>query len=223
MSRNRRLLILTLVLAVAIPVGLDSMGKVFAGAVGWSSNPGANGNHDGSGSPGAWGTLQAAWRGKSHKPAPPQSDVVNSDSQGKRFEESTNYPNGHADAPWIDTSFPGNLSHSEDFNTIGTLDNNPSEPPNEGNNGNHGGPNNAAPTGGGEIFGGGRGSGGKSGAGLTSGDSSSTPTLPTTGDAPAAATPEPNSFLLIATGVLLVGGGRRLGRGGLSQSKRINI
>jgi len=201
MSRKRRLLILTLVLAVAIPVGLDSMGKVFAGAVGFASNPGANGIHDGSGSHGPWGALQAAWRGKSHKPAPPQSDIVNSESQGKRFDEAANHPNGHSDAPWIDPTFSGNLSHSEDFNTIGTLDNNPNEPANEGNNGNHGGPNGGVPTGGGEIFGAGPGAGGKSGGGTSGGASGSTPTLPTTG-APAAATPEPGTFVLISLGLI---------------------
>lgn len=203
MSRKRRLLILTLVLAVAIPVGLDSMGKVFAGATGYLSNPGANGNHDGSGSRGTWETLQAAWRGKSHRPAPPQSDIVNSDSQGKRFDEAANHPNGYANAPWIDSTFSGNLSHSEDFDTIGILDNNPNGPANPGNSGDHGGPNSGVPTGGGEIFGGGPGSGGKSGGGTTGGAaSSSTPTLPTTGDAPPAATPEPGTFVLICLGLI---------------------
>jgi hypothetical protein len=202
MSRKRRLLILTLVLAVAIPVGLDSMGKVFAGATGFLSNPGANGNHDGSGSQGPWATLQAAWRGRSHQPAPPQSDTLNSNSQGKRFDEAANHPNWHSDAPWIDPTFSGNLSHSEDFNTIGTLDNNPSEPANEGNSGNHGGPNGGVPTGGGEIFGGGPGAGGKSGGGTSGGTSNSTPTLPTTGDGPAAATPEPGTFVLFSLGLI---------------------
>lgn len=202
MSRKRRLLILTLVLAVAIPVGLDSMGKVFAGAAGFSSNPGANGSHDGLGSRDPWGTLQAAWHGKSHKPTPPQSDIVGSDSQGKRFDEAANHPNGYPNAPWIDPTFSGNLSHSEDFNTIGTLDNGPNGQANQGNSGNAGGPNGGVPTGGGEIFGGGPGAGGKSGGGTSGGTSSSTPTLPTTGDTPAAATPEPGTFVLISLGLI---------------------
>ena len=203
MSRKRRLLILTLVLAIAIPVGLDSMGKVFAGAVGFASNPGANGIHDGSGSRGGpWGALQAAWHGKSHQPAPPQSDVVGSDSQGKRFDEAANQPNGHADAPWIDPTYSANLWHSEDFNTIGTLGNNLNGPANPDNGGDHGGPNGGVPTGGGEIFGGGPGGGGESGGGTSGGASNSTPTVPPTDDAPAAATPEPGTFVLLSLGLI---------------------
>ena len=201
MSRNRRLLILTLVLAIAIPVGLDSMGKVFAGAVGFSSNPGTNGIHDGSGSHGGpWGALQAAWRGKSHQPAPPQSDVVNSDSQGKRFDEAANQPNGHADAPWIDSSFPKELWHSDDFNSF--------EPPQgssgPGGPGNGGGPNSqgGAPYSGGEILGGGPGGpGGPGGKSDTTSSTLPTESSPVGGDAPVAPTPEPATVVLFLIGI----------------------
>lgn len=227
MSRRRRLLILMIVLAVAIPVGLDSMGKVFAGAgVGLTNPSQPSPDSNPSGGNGNYGLLTAARQFLKHKQIPPTDNSLTSDSKGKRFEEANNNPSGHSDAPWLDGNYPLQLWHSDDFNSLGSPEgsNQPGYSGNSGNGGPSSSPGFGAPNGGGTMLPGGP-TGGNGGRGtFNSNTSSSTnPTTGTTGidtTAPTA-TPEPSSLLLFATGVLLVLGGRRLGRSGVAESARI--
>ncbi|HET9402423.1 MAG TPA: PEP-CTERM sorting domain-containing protein [Candidatus Acidoferrales bacterium] len=220
-----------IVLAIAIPVGLDSMGKVFAGARFGATNPNQSANEGiYSGGNGNAGLLNAARRFFVHKQNPPTDNFLAGDSNGKRFDRADNGGNGHSYAPWLDGNYPLQLWHSNEFNSLGNADG----PSNNGNSGNGGnGGNGGAPgnpgtgfgfgggIGGGTILPGGPAGGNGGGAGSgpsnsnSSSSSSSNPVIGTIGTdtgAPAAATPEPGSILLFGTGLALIVAGRRLRR-----------
>ena len=220
MNRRRRLIILMIVLAVAIPVGLDSMGKVFAGAgVGPKlSNPTQPSNDSDTSGGGNYGLLRAARHFLTHKQTPPDGNSLGGESNGNRFQEANNNPSGHGDAPWLDGNYPVELWHSDNFNSIGLPGNSP-EGGNSGNGNGNGGdspaPGFGGPTGGGTMLPGGphNGNSGTSNSNTpsTSGITDTTATAPT-------ATPEPGSLLLFATGIGLIVAGSRLRRSWLPQA-----
>lgn len=224
MNRRRRLLILMIVLAIAIPVGLDSMGKVFAGAGVGLSNPTQPGTD--SGNAGNWdrGLLNAARHFLTHKQIPPDNNSLGENSDGKRFQEANNNLNGHSYAPWLDGGFPAQLWHSDEFSSSGLPGGSPEggNPPNgnAGGDGNGGGnsggsPGFGGPIGGGTILPGGPNNGKNSDQ--NNSDSTTTGFTDTPGSNPTA-TPEPGSLLLFATGILLIAVGSRLRRSWLPQA-----